>query len=335
MTGVDWTHDEPDLSVVIVSWNTRDLLDSCLASVRDFPAVGLRHEVIVVDNGSADASGQLVRDNWPQVTLIENSCNEGYQRANNQGMAVARGRDILLLNADAQLTPGCLDLLVERLRSDHRAGVVAPRLVYGDGSWQRWTAGNEPTLFGAAAFFLMVERISRRAADRSLWLARDTDQPFTPSWVSSACLLIRRAVLDDTGPMDERFFAYMDDVDLCRLARLHGWTVWYEPRCASIHLMGQSTRRQTGTASPLALRNFNRYFATRNSAASTAVLQAVEALGFIARAGAHALLGVVGNAHHRCASRSQLRNARIALEPIRVKQQPSRNPTTTPVMEPS
>ncbi len=335
MTGVDWTHDEPDLSIVIVSWNTRDLLDACLASVRDFPAAGLRHEVIVVDNGSSDASSQLVRERWPEVTLVENAANAGYQRANNQGMAVARGRDLLLLNADAQLTPGCLDLLLERLRADPTAGVVAPRLVYGDGSWQRWTAGNEPDLLGAAAFFLMLERISKRAADRSLWLARDTELPFTPAWVSSACLLIRRAVLDDTGPMNERFFAYMDDVDLCRLARIHGWTVWYEPRSIAIHLMGQSTRRQTGSPSPLALRNFNQYFATHNGAAATAALQVVESLGFLIRAGAHAFLGVVGQASHRSAARAHLRNVRIALERIFAPSHVLHNPTANPVMEPS
>lgn len=210
--------DRPLLSVVIVSWNTADLLEQCLRSVA--AELGeIHHEVIVVDNGSEDGSAELVRNQWPAVTLLINETNVGYQRANNRGMAAARGQRLLLLNADAMLLPGCTQKLMQTLDDDPGVGVVAPRLVYPDGSWQRWTAGSEPSLVGAFAFFLFLERFSRRFARRSLWLYEDTHHAFFPDWVSSACLMLRSETLADTGPMDERFFAYMDDVDLCRLAR--------------------------------------------------------------------------------------------------------------------
>jgi len=134
--------------------------------------------------------------------------------------------------------------------------------------------------------------------------------------VSSACLLLRRSVLDDAGFMDERFFAYMDDVDLCHKARQAGWTVWYEPTTSVVHLMGQSTKRQTGAASPAALRNFNRYFALRRGQTETLLLQAIEAVGFTARAAAHATLALIRpqQQHHRRQARDNFRNLRIALE---------------------
>lgn len=306
-----------DISAVIVSWNTVDLLQQCLESLRDHPAAGRRHEVIVVDNASSDGSAELVRDQWPDVQLIINPVNEGYQKANNRGMAAARGRYLLLINADAMLTPGCLDTLVARLEADEGNGIVGPRLVYGDGSWQRWTAGSDPSLFGAVAFFLFGERFSKRLARRSLWLASDVDEPFACDWVSSACLLMRQAVLADTGLMDERFFAYMDDVDLCHKARQAGWSVWYEPTAQAVHLMGQSSRRQTGAASPNALRSFNRYFALRHGPRQALVLRSVEAIGFALRSLAHrALLARRrGVEHHRQQARDHARNVRVALEP--------------------
>jgi GT2 family glycosyltransferase len=309
-------HDGPEVSVVIVSWNTADLLQRSLESVRDHWPTEVSYEVIVVDNASDDGSPKLVHQAWPAVHLVENEVNEGYQRANNRGMSMANGRYLLLLNADAMLTQGSVQAMLHRLRVDPGAGIVGPRLVYGDGSWQRWTAGNDPQLLGAVAFFLFGERFSGYLARRSLWLASDVAEPRSADWVSSACLLLRRTVLDDAGFMDERFFAYMDDVDLCHKARQAGWTVWYQPTTSVVHLMGQSTKRQTGAASPAALRNFNRYFALRHGQAPTVLLQAIEAVGFTARAAAHATLAMLQprRLHHRRQVRDNLRNVRIALE---------------------
>jgi len=310
------------VSVVIVSWNTRDLLERCLRSVECFGAAYSDQQIIVVDNGSQDGSAQMVREQWPHVQLIANAGNEGYQRANNRGMVEATGDVLLLINADAELTDGCLDTMIGCLQRDPGVGVVGPRLVFGGGSWQRWTAGNDPDLLGAATFFLFAERVSRRAGLRSLWLTRDVSTAFEPDWVSSACVLLRRDVLRDTGLMDERFFAYMDDVDLCRRARAAGWKVRYEPSATAVHLMGQSTRRQTGAASPGALRAFNQYFALQHGLRRTRALQLIEATGFLVRAAAHRALAAThpGQPHHSEQHRDHLRNLRVALEPVEIPQ---------------
>lgn len=298
------------LSVVIVNWNTRDLLADCLASIAAHVPSTPRVQVVVVDNASDDGSVELVRDEWPDVELIVNDRNVGYQKANNQGMERCTGEHVLLINADATLTAGCLERMLARMDADPRAGVVGPRLVYADGSWQRWTAGHRVDATAAAVSFLFLDRIFTR---RGIWLARDVRAPFRPGWVSSACMLVRRAVLDDIGLMDERFFAYMDDVDLCERAADAGWHVWYEPEATAVHVMGASSTRQTGTTSPLALRNFYRYLDLHRGRRHGATARVAGTAGFAVRAGAHGVLGL-RHAGHRQAARSHWRNARLAFE---------------------
>lgn len=303
---------EPLVTAVIVNWNTVALLERCLASLVEFGGAGAPLEVVVVDNGSDDGSVELVRRDWPDVALIECDTNLGYQKANNLGMAAARGSHLLLINADAFLTSGCLDLLLARMDADPRCGVVGPRLAYRDGSFQRWTAGREPSLSAAAVFHFGLDRLAA-GANRGIYLGRDIAAAFRPDWVSSACMLVRARALAEIGPMDETFFAYMDDVDLCRRAREAGWNIWYEPQAEAIHLMGQSTKREPGAASPLALRTFNRYFARRHGRARTGLLQGIEAAGFTLRACAHGIRSVRTPAS-RVAARGHLRNARVSLE---------------------
>ena len=183
MTGAD----TPDVTAVIVNWNTRDLLADCLESLVHHPPVDRSMEMIVVDNGSTDGSVELLRTGWPQVRVIANEDNLGFTKANNQAFAIARGRVLLLINADARVEPGCLDTLLGRLDADPRAAIVGPRLTYGDGSWQRWTAGQAPTLRSAAGHFLFLERvIGRRGPGIGIYLGRDVRTPFRPDWVSRA-----------------------------------------------------------------------------------------------------------------------------------------------------
>ena len=297
----------PSVSAVIVNWNTADLLDDCIRSLRAHG--GAEIECIVVDNGSTDGSTELVADHWPEVQVIANSTNRGYQAANNQGIRATQGDVVLLINADAMLTPGCLDSLLERLASDPRAAIAAPRLVYLDGSFQRWTAGRLPSLGSAASYFFFLDRIFPHAG---LWLGRDVDEPFEPGWVSSACMIVRREALSRIGLMDERFFAYMDDVDLCARAREAGFTVWYEPSGTAVHLMGQSTKRRTGEASPLALQSFMRWFAMHHSGGSLALFRGMAAFGFALRS---AMYGVASWRHppRRAAARAHFANARRSL----------------------
>jgi N-acetylglucosaminyl-diphospho-decaprenol L-rhamnosyltransferase len=307
----------PDVTAIIVSWNTRDLVRRCLESLDRHRPAGVTMETVLVDNASGDGTAEMVAAEWPEVRLIANEDNIGYTRANNQGIRVSRGRYLLLINADAFLTDGCLERMLACAEADPRAGAVGPRLVYGDGSWQRWTAGREPSLMAAAGYYLFLERLfpTVRALD-GIYLARDVRRPFRPDWVSSACMLVRKAALDQVGLMDERFFVYMDDVDLCRRLREGGWNVWYCPEAEAIHLMGQSTKRQTGTVSPKALQSFNRYFAMRRGPLATLALRALQAVGFGGRAALYSAASVAcpAEAHLRAQARAHWTYCKVSME---------------------
>jgi N-acetylglucosaminyl-diphospho-decaprenol L-rhamnosyltransferase len=285
LTGVEGA---PAISIVIVSWNTCDLLRDCLRALEQHPAHGRIAETIVVDNGSRDGTAEMVRDEWPSVHLIENTENAGYTRANNQAIRSSRGEYIVLINADASVQAGCLDTMLSAMDADERIGAVGPRLVYGDGRWQRWTGGRAPSLRTAFNYFLFLERLSPddpRFA--GIYLGRDIHEGRSVDWVSSACMLLRLRALEQVGLLDERFFVYMDDVDLCQRLRDAGWKIRYCPEAQATHLMGQSTKRQTGGVSPEALRSFNRYFAGRYGSSATATLRVIEAIGFAIRAVAY------------------------------------------------
>ncbi|GAC1364982.1 MAG: hypothetical protein NVSMB32_08080 [Actinomycetota bacterium] len=302
-----------DLSAIVVNWNTRELLASCLRSLDAYPAAGMTAEAVVVDNGSTDGSAAMTRSAFPEAVLIANEGNAGYTRANNQAIRVSNGRYLLLINTDAELTPHCLDHMVARMEADPRVGAVGPRLVFGDGSWQRWTAGRAPSIASAAAYFLFWDR-TRAGATAGVYLGQDLQEPVSCDWVSSACMLLRRSALDEVGLLDEALFCYMDDVDICQRLRDAGWSVWYEPRAEAIHLMGQTTVRKTGVASPTALRNFNAYYARRHGVAAQVALRGIEVAGFGMRAAAYALRGVIRNRRPEPMAAAHWRHLKLCLE---------------------
>lgn len=309
-----------DLVTVVVNWNTVDLLDDCLASIEAATPPGVRNEVIVVDNASTDGSVEHLWRAWPEVRVLVNDENEGFCRANNRAIRVSDAPEILLVNTDARLTPGSLDRLRARLHGDPRAAVVGPRLVYGDGSFQRWTAGGELSLRTFANHFLGLDRFApRHPVLGGIYLADDTDEAFRPGWVSSAVMLLRRSALDEIGLLDERIFVYMDDVDLCQRALDGGWHIWYEPTATAVHFMGASSNRVTGRASPEALRSLNRWYARRHGAAAGTALRGIEAVGFGARAAAYAATGVARrDPDRRRQAAAHFAHLKLSLEPIHV-----------------
>ncbi len=292
MTGGSQAASPPELEVVVVTFNTRELLAGCLRSLFAHPP-GVGFQVTVVDNGSQDGESELVRRDWPHVKLIRNRVNQGFTRANNRALRQSRARYLLLINADAEVTPGCLDSLFECLEADPRSAVAGPRLVYADGSFQRWTAGREPGLGSALVHHLALDRLLPGFARSGLYLGRDLRRPTRVDWVSSACFLVRRSALVEVGYLDERIFTYMDDVDLCRRLRAAGWSVWYWPPAQALHHMGQSVRRLTGSVSPAAVRSFHAYFRRRHGPLALGILRAIEAVGFGGRAAAFRLATLV------------------------------------------
>jgi hypothetical protein len=304
----------PAVSAVVVNWNTAHLLDECLESLE-------RHggpepiEVVFVDNGSTDGSLDRLACRWPAVKVIANETNEGYTRANNQGMRASHGDQLLLINADARLEAGCLPRMLARMEADPRCAIVGPRLVYADGSWQRWTAGRAPSLGSVAAYTFGVDRLGgRQRPGPGLYLGRDVTAPFQPDWVSSACMLVRRSALDDIGLMDESFFCYMDDVDLCQRARDRGWTVWYEPDALAVHLMGGASATARGAASPAALQSFDRYFERRHGRRATKAMRCLQVAGFAGRCVAYGVASLSGQrATRRSRARAHWTHLRLVL----------------------
>ena len=176
-----------DVTTVIVNWNTVDLLDDCLASVAAEIPDGFTHQVVVVDNGSRDGSAEWLRTRHPDVTLIESPVNLGFCRANNLALRSSSSKFVLLINTDARLTPGSFQAMLDRLSDDPRAAIVGPRLVYGDGTFQRWTAGAPIGLRSMATYLFGLDRLGGRSlARQGLYLGRDTSESFQPGWVSSA-----------------------------------------------------------------------------------------------------------------------------------------------------
>lgn len=232
---------QPALSIIVVNWNTRDLLVQCLQSLDD--TVESAYDVWVVDNGSSDDSVAAVRERFPHVHVIANSENVGFVRANNQALDRCRGRYVLLLNSDAQALPGSLDKTVEFMEAHPDAGVLGVRLLNPDGTFQAsYTVF--PTLWRE---FLILSGLGR-------WLIRSSFPSYGPrvedgaqkieGYMEGACLMARREAVNQIGGLDEHIFMYAEEVDWCYSFHRAGWEVWYLPQSPIIHYGGQSTKQR-------------------------------------------------------------------------------------------
>ncbi len=232
------------LSVIIVNWNAAAYLPAALDSL--FAAQGdLRMEVFLVDNASSDGSLELVRTRYPQVTIIANRVNRGFAAGNNQGIRRARGRYILLLNPDTELPPHALTEMVEFMEAHPEVGVVGPRLQGAKGKVQGGAAGYDPSLTTIFNFATFLYRLAP-GHFRGLWLPRslyEQTSPIAVDWVSGAAMLLRREALDAAGLMDERYFMYSEDVELCRRIRGQGYGVMCLPSVHVTHHIGGSSRQ--------------------------------------------------------------------------------------------
>jgi N-acetylglucosaminyl-diphospho-decaprenol L-rhamnosyltransferase len=225
-----------DVSIVVVAHNSSAFLEHSLA------ALGDRYQVIVVDTGSTDGSGTLVRERFPNVQLLQLETNLGYGGALNRGIALATGQFLILMNADAWPLPGALEQLVEAAETEPRAGVVGPRLQNLDGTLQPSVRGF-PTLWRLATeyFFLRWLAPRSRALNAFYGSRFDHRSPRAAEFLVGAVLLVRRQLLDDIGGFDERFFMFNEEVDFCFRARADGWIVLFSPDAEFVHVGGGST----------------------------------------------------------------------------------------------
>jgi GT2 family glycosyltransferase len=236
-----------DLSVVIVNWNTRRLLEDCLSSLFD-SLKGVRTEVHVVDNASSDDSVAMVRERFPQVRLTVNPDNRGFAVANNQALRECAGRYLLLLNSDTVVPPGVPDALVSAMDERPDAAVCSPLLLNADGSpqicWSRF-----PGLTSELRGELDRGQSPYPLADYADPARRAEMPPFPVDWVGGACFLVRASDADAVGLMDESYFMYSEETDWCLRFRRAGRAVLLVPSVTVTHLGGGSSR-----AVPLATR---------------------------------------------------------------------------------
>ena len=227
----------PDLSIIIVSFNACADLARCLESLHQ-PAPAVPHEIIVVDNGSADGSADAARQ-WSDVRVMEMGANLGFARANNAGIRASSGTNLLLLNSDTIVPPHAIDRLVAQLRQLPEVAVVGPRLVDANGR-PELSFGRMIGPFNDLRQKLLVRGHQNRRWFVSTWVDRMTRQPQSPDWVSGACLLVRRTDADEVGLLDERYFMYAEDVDFCATMRARGRGVRFTPAVEVVHLRGRS-----------------------------------------------------------------------------------------------
>ena len=216
------------LSIVIVSFNARADLERCLESLHAAPPA-TPHEIVVVDNASADGSADAAR-RWPDVRVIDAGANIGFARASNIGIRASTGTNILLLNSDTVVPAGAIARLAAELTQDAAVAVVGPRLVNGEGR-PELSFGR---MIGPLNEFRQKRLLKSGAIDGL------TRRRQYPDWVSGACLLVRRADAEAVGGLDERYFMYTEDVDFCAAIRARGRRILFAPDIEVVHLRGRS-----------------------------------------------------------------------------------------------
>lgn len=234
---------KPDLSVIVISWRMRDLLARMLETLYQHTK-GVSFEVVCVDNGSEDGTAEMVSERFPTVRLLRNEKNLGVAPARNQGLRVATGRYVAILDADLELVEDALGPLVEFLDSNSKAGIVGSKLVFPDGTVQ-FNAKRFPGLFA-----LLARRLSfLNAIDGGRALSshemRDWDRSDTREvdYLIGACQVFRRELLEQVGYLDEEIFYGPEDVDFCLRVRRAGWQIWYRHDVKIIHHEQRITKR--------------------------------------------------------------------------------------------
>jgi GT2 family glycosyltransferase len=234
---------QPDLSVIIVNWNTRELLLNCIESFYR-TVKGLTSEIFVVDNGSTDGSVDSVRRTFPEIELIQNERNLGFARANNEALRKRRGRYALLLNTDVILTHGAVETLVEFMDHNPTVGIAGGQLVNGDGSKQN-SFDNFPSLTTEALNKSLLRILfPRRYPSKRV----NYENPIDVHSVIGACMIVRSQSMQEVGLLDEDYFFFLEETDWCYRMRRGKWGVCHIPQARIVHLQGKTANMVRGRA---------------------------------------------------------------------------------------
>ena len=290
------------LDVAVVSYRCPDLLRRCLISIEEHAPAGTT--TWVVDNASNDGTVELVQERFPAVRLIANDRNVGFAAATNAAIREGTAPYVLALNPDAELRAGTMDVLLDLMRERPEIGIAGCRLERPDGSFDHASRRSFPTVLGALSH---LSGIGRRATAGPLAQYRAPEVERGPvDAVNGAFMLLRRSALAEVGLFDERYWMYMEDMDLSYRFREAGWTTWYEPSVTALHVKHGTGGPVRGIALTVAFyRGMARFVATHpatvpNPAARIIVLAGIAGVGALAtlRAGARSVVGAARRRRH-------------------------------------
>lgn len=253
--------DPIELSIVIVSYNTRDILKQCLESIA-MSDIMLPNEIIVVDNGSRDGSNEMIESCYHSVILIRNQDNLLFAKASNQGIRAGRGAYVMLLNSDTVLQKGVAEKLTKFLIEHPRAAAAGPKVLNLDGSLQSKGAPLL-SLFSTAMILLGVgKNISTGKLEQTLFpkICWDENRKSRVGWIAGCCMMIRKEALVEVGGLSQELFFYGEELEWCHRANRAGWEIWYVPEASVFHIGGCSTSaeiREVIQNKDLQLRNYS------------------------------------------------------------------------------
>ena len=233
-----------DLSIVIVNWNSKDYLQKCIASIMD-SKTEIRFEIVVIDGGSFDGSGEMLKQCYPQVKFIQSDKNLGFAKANNVAFKASSGSHILFLNPDTEVVIPAIDILFDQMQKLSRAGAIGCKLLNADGSVQTSCIQSFPTILNQ---LLDSEFLRALFPNSRLWGMASLFSPATgPAEVevlSGACIMMRRSLFEQIGQFSEDYFMYAEDMDLCYKVRQAGYENYYIPTATVLHFGGGSTQQR-------------------------------------------------------------------------------------------
>jgi GT2 family glycosyltransferase len=299
-----------DLSIVILSWNVRDLLRQCLESMASGRPLSANHpplttEIIVVDNASSDGSVEMVRAEFPEVRLIANQTNRGYTGGNNDGIAAALGRYVMILNPDTRVLDDALVAMVAYADAHPDVGVVGPQLLNPDGSVQS-SRRRFPTLMTGLFESTWLQPLAPRDVLRRYYVLDQPDGAIQEvDWLFGACFLVPHKVIQQVGALDESFFMYSEEMDWCHRIRQAGWKVVYLPEAQVIHYGGKSSDQVAAQRHIYFQTSKVRYFRKHHGALTAGVLRVALLAMYAGQLVLEAAKGVLG--HKRALRRERVR----------------------------